>query len=135
MSRGAITGRGGCTFEEELLKRGYIIASDFNLFERVESVDDAVAKIDRFYRRYHSIRYVEKLMVIRLSSNISPECVGELSSRFQNILTPGGKISISGALPEEADEPEISELPRLLVDFNRKDMGRLRSLIDAINSC
>lgn len=122
-------------FEEELLKRGYIIASDFNLFERVESVDDAVAKIDRFYRRYHSIRYVEKRMVIRLSSNIGPECAGELSARFQDILIPGGKISVSGALPEEADEPEISGLPRLLVDFNRKDMGRLRSLIDAINSC
>jgi len=122
-------------FEEELFKRGYIIASDFNLFERVVSVDEVVAKIDRFYRRYHSIRYVEKQMVIRLSSGISPECVKELNSRFQDILIHGGKISVSGALPEEADEPGISELPRLIVDFNRKDFGSLRRLIDAINSC
>jgi uncharacterized protein (TIGR00730 family) len=122
-------------FEEELLKRGYIIASDFNLFERVVSVDEVVAKIDRFYRRYHSIRYVEKKMVIRLSSGISPECIKELNSSFQDILVPGGKISVSGALPEEADESGISELPRLIVDFNRKDFGRLRSLIDTINSC
>jgi hypothetical protein len=28
---------------------------------------------------------------------------------------------------------EISHLPRLVVDFNRQDFGRLRILIDAIN--
>jgi len=122
-------------FQEELLTRGYISASDFNLFELVESVDDAVAKINRFYLRYHSIRYVEKQMVIRLSSDIGPQCADELNLNFRDILTPGGKISLSGALPEESDEPEIAGLPRLLVDFNRKDFGRLRSLIDAINSC
>ena len=45
-------------FEEELFARKYIDPSDFSLFERVCSVDDAVEKIHHFYRRYHSIRYV-----------------------------------------------------------------------------
>jgi hypothetical protein len=40
---------------------------------------------------------------------------------------------LSGPLPVEADEPEIAQLSRLVVDFNRKDFGRLRSFIDAIN--
>ena len=122
-------------FEEELLARGYISAADFNLFERVESVDEAVEKINGFYRRYHSIRYVEKQLVVRLLSDIGPECTAELNNRFRDILVPGGKITGSGALPEEADEPELSALPRLVVDFNRRDFGRLRSLIDAINVC
>ncbi len=122
-------------FEEELLSRGYINASDFNLFERVESENEVVEKIDRFYRRYHSIRYVDKKLVIRLTSEITPECVSELNGSFRDILVPRGKISALRALPEEADEPEISELPRLVVDFNRKDFGRLRSLIDMINAC
>src|SRR5271157_1635606 len=43
--------------EEELLARGYICRSDFALFERVCSVDEAVEKIKHFYRRYHSMRY------------------------------------------------------------------------------
>jgi uncharacterized protein (TIGR00730 family) len=122
-------------FEEELLVRGYISAADFNLFERVESVDEAVEKIKRFYRRYHSIRYVEKQLVIRLLSDVGPECTEELNNRFRDILVSGGEIAASTALPEEADEPELSALPRLVVDFNRRDFGRLRSLIDAINGC
>jgi hypothetical protein len=39
----------------------------------------------------------------------------------------------SDALEAEMDDADITHLPRLLVDFNRKDFGRLRNLIDAIN--
>jgi uncharacterized protein (TIGR00730 family) len=121
-------------FGEELMSQGYINASDFYLFKRVDSVDDAVESINHFYRRYHSIRYVEKQMVIRLSSGIEPVSVEELKDRFQDILIPGGSIYLSGPLPAEADEPEIANLPRLIVDFNRKDFGRLQYFIEAINS-
>ena len=31
------------------------------------------------------------------------------------------------------DEPEISHLPRLVVDCNRKSFARLKQLIDAVN--
>jgi hypothetical protein len=40
----------------------------------------------------------------------------------------------SGALAKESDEPELAHLPRLVVDFNKKDFARLRQLIDAVNS-
>jgi hypothetical protein len=43
-------------------------------------------------------------------------------------------ITQSGPLAQEAGEPEIAHLPRLLVDFNRRDFGRLKSLIDALNA-
>ena len=59
-------------FEEELLARNYICPSDFALFERVCSVDEAVEKIQHFYRRYHSIRYVHGQLVIRLTSAAQP---------------------------------------------------------------
>ena len=36
-------------------------------------------------------------------------------------------------MPAEADEHEITHLPRLIMDFNRTNYGRLRQLIDAIN--
>ncbi|MBF0559288.1 MAG: TIGR00730 family Rossman fold protein [Nitrospirae bacterium] len=121
-------------FEEELLAPGYLSDSDFYFFERVNSVDDAVECINRFYRRYHSQRYADRKLVIRLVSELSPEAVGELKERFSDILTPGGDITMSCCLPEEADEDMIADLPRLILDFNRKDFGRLRKFIDAINS-
>ncbi|HYA12228.1 MAG TPA: TIGR00730 family Rossman fold protein [Thermodesulfovibrionales bacterium] len=122
-------------FEEELRAQGYITSSDFYLFERVDSVDAAVERIDHFYRRYHSLRYVEKQLVLRLTSSIDLQSVNQLKNRFSDILIPQGNIYLSGPLSAEADEPEIANLPRLVVDFNRRDFGKLRKLIDAINSC
>jgi uncharacterized protein (TIGR00730 family) len=121
-------------FQEELLRQNYINASDFYLFERVDSVEEAIERINHFYRRYHSMRYVEKQLVIRLTSDINLQSVQELKEQFSDILTAGGNIYLSDPLPEEADEPEISDLPRLVMDFDRKNFGRLRHLIDAINS-
>ncbi|MGA2332488.1 MAG: TIGR00730 family Rossman fold protein [Syntrophales bacterium] len=119
--------------EKELLARGYICRSDFALFERVCSVDEAVEKIKHFYRRYHSMRYVHGRLVIRLTSQLSSNNIRELKERFHDIITPAGSIAPSEALEAEMDDTDIIHLPRLVIDFNRKDFGRLRSLIDAIN--
>lgn len=120
--------------KEELLTQGYITDSDFYLFEFVYSVDDAVERIQRFYQQYHSLRYVDKQLVIRLVSNIDNVALQELKEKFSDILAPQGTMYLSGPLPAEVDEPEIVDLPRLVLDFNLKDFGKLRKLIDAINS-
>jgi len=117
----------------ELLSEGYISESDFNLFERVDDVEEAVARIDRFYRVYHSLRHVGEKLVIRLNLPLSGEVVGALREKFGDILAPGGEMVMGSALPQEADEPELAHLPRLVIDFNRRDFGRLRRLIDEIN--
>ncbi len=119
--------------EEELLSHRYICPSDFALFERVLSVDDAVERIQRFYRRYHSLRYVRGQLVIRLSSPLGDADVSALEGRFRDLLLPGGRIAPSGALDEEREDADEVDRPRLVIDFNRRDFGRLRSLIDAIN--
>lgn len=120
-------------FMDELLSRNYINLTDFNLIERVDSAEEAVDRISRFYRRYHSMRYADKKLVIRLNSALAPHAVEELGGSFRDIIEPGGSLYLSAALPEEADEPELAGLPRLVVDFIRRDFGRLRALIDAIN--
>jgi uncharacterized protein (TIGR00730 family) len=122
-------------FQNELLAQGFIGSEDLNLFECVDSVEDAVSTIARFYRRYHSLRYVRDQLVIRLTSKIDTRKIDELADRFHDILTPNGRFSLSAPLPVEGDEPEIAHLPRLVVDFNRMNFGRLRELIDAINVC
>jgi uncharacterized protein (TIGR00730 family) len=119
--------------EEQLLARNYICPADFSLFERVCSVDAAVEKIRHFYRRYHSLRYVHGQLVIRLTSALGPDEIRKLTDQFQDILPPGGKIAASGALEAEREDVDVIHLPRLVIDFNRKNFGRLRSLIDSIN--
>ena len=121
-------------FREKLLKEGYISDSDFDLFECVDSVEDVMERINHFYRRYHSLRYVEGQLVMRLTSPLDGESIQRLREGFSDILIPGGGIVHSVPLPAEADEPELAGLPRLIVDFDRKNFGRLRSLINAINS-
>ncbi len=121
-------------FKEDLLSDGYISESDFNLFERADSVDSAIEKISRFYHRYHSLRYVNKTLVIRLLSEIDAQYIQKLKKQFSDILVPGGKMYLSERLPEESNEMEIAHLPRLIVDFNCRDYGRLRCLVDEINN-
>jgi uncharacterized protein (TIGR00730 family) len=118
---------------QELLAKGYIGESDLKLFESVDAVDDAVAHITRFYRRYHSLRYVGNQLLIRLNSEISESAVEALKCDFADMLNPGGVICLSGPFPEEMDETDIQHLPRLVVDFNRCAFGRLKDFIDAVN--
>ncbi len=122
-------------FEERLLKGGYINPADFYLFEQAESAEEVIEIINRFYFRYHSLRYVQGQLVLRLTSPIDAACARMLGEKFSDILIPGGKMVLSGPLPAEEDEPEIADLPRLVVDFDRKSFGKLRSLIDVINRC
>jgi hypothetical protein len=119
--------------KQALLAKGNISESDLKLFERVDAVDDAVARITGFYRRYHSLRYVGNQLLIRLNAEISESAVAALKRNFSDMLRPGGDICLSGSCPEEMNEPETRHLPRLAVDFNRLDFGRLKEFIDAVN--
>jgi hypothetical protein len=119
--------------EENLLMREYISKTDLALFERAETVEDAVAKINRFYSRYHSMRYVDGRLVIRLTSPLSRAHCEKLTYKFQDLLLPGGAIAPITALEPEIEDADIVHLPRIVIDFNRQDFGRLKTLIDAIN--
>jgi uncharacterized protein (TIGR00730 family) len=119
---------------ETLLRPGYIGQSDLHLFELFDSTDAVVERISRFYYRYHSLRYIHDLLVIRLRSEITPQKINDLRSRFSDILGTQKKMCLSGPLPEEEDETGIKELPRLVLSFNRKDFGELKALIDVINN-
>ncbi len=119
--------------KRQLLAKGYIGKSDLKLFESVDAVDDAVERINRFYRCYHSLRYVGNQLLIRLKSEISQSAVKKLKLNFADMLNAGGDIYLSGPFAQERDEPDIGHLPRLVVDFNRSDFGRLKEFIDAVN--
>lgn len=119
--------------EDELLSRGLISPSDFYLFRRIPSVDGAVEEIRRFYRRYHSLRYDKESLILRLSQPLPEGVEGRLAGEFRDILRPGGTIRTGPPHEDERDEPDCARLSHLYVDFNRRDFGRLRQLIDALN--
>jgi len=119
--------------QNELMPRGFISPMDVDIFERVHSAEEAVAHIDRFYRLYHSLRYVGEQLVIRLTEELDAKKLANIKSRFSDILKSDGGLFPSRCLSDEADEPEISHLPRLVMDFNQRDFSKLKKLIDALN--
>ena len=118
--------------EENLLLRKLIAPEDISLFRIVESVNGAVEEIQRFYRVFHSSRYVGDRLVFRLRRPLAPEELATLNSGFGDILFKG-VFSQEEPLPEESDEHELARLPRLVFSFNNRNFGRLRLLIDYLN--
>jgi uncharacterized protein (TIGR00730 family) len=115
----------------ELLRTGMIDPEDMNLFKLTDSVEVAVQEIHQFYRRYHSSRYVQDNLVIRLKSPLPDEAVSHIRREYADIVDTG-TIETSGALEEEGND--FPELPRLVFRFNRRTHGRLRQMIDYINA-
>src|SRR5262249_52162363 len=118
--------------EDHLLANGLISPDDMRLFRVTDDLDEAVAEITQFYRRYHSSRYVGDRLVVRLSSPLDRASLAALNHEFDDLLTRG-EIVQGGALAQEAGEPDLLALPRLIMHFDRRQFGRLRMLIDRLN--
>jgi uncharacterized protein (TIGR00730 family) len=117
---------------EQLLNKSLISPADMSLFRSFDSVEKAVAEILNFYSIYHSMRYVRRKLVLRLNRQPGDELIARLNHEFSDIVA--GKISRSGPLPQESDDPHLADLPRLVFQFNRRDIGRLRQMVDVINA-
>ena len=117
---------------DRLVARGMISPEDLSLYLITDSLEAAVSEIVGFYRVYHSMRYVRDELVFRLTQTLSDELVDEINQNFADILVDG-KFMLATALPEERDEPALVALPRLVFHFDRRNLGRLRQLVDFIN--
>ena len=118
--------------ERRLLKHGMISPEDLSLYKLTDRVDAAVDEILGFYRVFHSMRYVRNKLVLRLSEAPREQLLADINEHFSDILSEG-EFRVSGPLPEEKDEPQLTLLPRLVMRFNRRGLGRLRQLIDCLN--
>jgi uncharacterized protein (TIGR00730 family) len=115
-----------------LVRRGLISPQDVSLYRVTDRVETAIAEITGFYRNYHSTRYVGEQLVMRLRQAPTEPQLARLNDEFRDILVDG-PMTVGPALPEETNDHAITHLPRLVLHFNRKDIGRLRQLIDALN--
>jgi hypothetical protein len=97
------------------------------------SVAEAAEEMTHFYANYHSQRYVDGRLILRLLHTTSAEQLTELNALFSDILVTG-RIEAIPATPVEAEEGDYPHLPRLRLHFNRRSLGRLRALIDHLNA-
>jgi len=118
---------------EYLFKLGLVSAEDFLFFKIAHNVDEAVAEILQFYKVYHSGRWVGEQLVLRICRPLTKDAIAELNKSFADIVREGAIVQGS-ALRQEKYEPELWNLPRIILTPHRNNFGRFRQLIDAINA-
>ncbi len=116
---------------EELLNNGYISDSDLNLFTYTDDIEQAVEEIERFYRVYHSQRYVNNRLILRLNVMPAAEQLQALSEEFGDILE--GPIEPVEPSTGEIRDDDVVHLPRIALNFDRIHAGRLRMLVNRLN--
>ena len=117
----------------ELLGRGLISPNDTRLYMITSDIDKGIEHIDRFYGNFHSIRYVDGRLVIRLQHSPTGALIERLNEEFADIVVEG-RIEICGMQERESDEPETADLHRIRFKFNQRHLGRLRIMIDVLNA-
>ena len=118
--------------EKQLLGSKLISPEDLHLYKIYQNVDEAMDEVCNFYRVFNSTRYVRDTLVMRLNHKPSAQQIDEMNRRFGSILVKG-KIELTEPLPQEKDEPVLANLPRIKMNFNRREHGILRTMIDYLN--
>src|SRR5207253_2386338 len=117
-----------------LLERKMISPSDLALYKVTDSAEKAAAEVVRFYRVYHSMRYVGANLVLRLHQRLTDPLLERIRKEFADIVVGTGTIEQTTALPAEANDVKVADLPRLVFHFDRRSLGRLRMMINVINA-
>jgi len=118
---------------EHLLRDQLISPDDLHLYRITDNTDEAVKIITRFYRNFHSTRFVKELLVIRLHHAPTETAIEAMNEDFADI-NPGPPIKRIEPTPEELQDNDQLGLQRIAFGFNRRDYGRLRQLIDVLNN-
>ncbi|MGB3291375.1 MAG: LOG family protein [Phormidesmis sp.] len=114
-----------------LLDQGLISADDTSLYHLTDSIDDALAYIESFYRMYHSSRYIDGQLVIRLKAPLGAGGIDQLNAEFSDILSHGNIREVEAFDIERSDE--TAALSRLALYFNQRDVGRLYQMIHTLS--
>jgi uncharacterized protein (TIGR00730 family) len=118
--------------EEEVAPRGLIDDDDRDLFLVTDDVQVAVDEVRTFARNFHSLRWVNAVLIIRMQRGPSDEQLQRLEDEFGSISTDG-RIRRTDPLPAEIRSKDNVDLDRIALRYNGFAPGRLRRLIDALN--
>ncbi len=114
------------------LGSGLISESDLALFHLSHSAEDAIGHLKHFYANYHSQRYHQGKLILRLRKGPSPELLAELNRDFADIVVEGS-IEMAEPLPAEVEDEDALDCDRISFLFDRQHFGRLRQMIDRLN--
>ena len=114
-----------------LADRALIQEADLDLFKVTDNAEEAVREVLNFYSNYHSSRFVRDQLLMRVRKAPDDEQLEDLNVRFGDIVS-SGRIEVVEAAPPERDE--APGLPRISFCFDRRSVGRLRQLIDQVNT-
>ncbi len=118
--------------QSELVSRALVTPDDLNLFLVTDDVERARAEICDFYVNYDSMRFVGDHLVIRLRHAPTEQQLADLERRFGDLAVRGGIVATTPFAEEVADD-DCLDLPRIMLDFDKRRTGVLRALIDALN--
>ncbi|MDP8958245.1 MAG: TIGR00730 family Rossman fold protein [Actinomycetota bacterium] len=117
---------------EDLVGNGLISPHDLSLFKVVKDVEEACEELSGFYANYHSQRFVEGKLVLRMQRAPESADLAALNEEFSDIVADG-EIEQVAAAPAELADHDHPELERLALTFDRRQFGRLRQLVDRLN--
>lgn len=115
---------------QDLMSAGLVSPEDLGLYMVTDDAQDAADHVLQFYRNYHSQRFVREHLAIRMQRPLTDAQIGALGDEFSDLVAEGG-MAQGGPLDGET---EHLNLTRLSFISTRRDYGRLRMLIDRINS-
>lgn len=111
----------------QLVERSLISPEDLALMNEATSAEEAVERIRRFFRVFHSARLEEEPMELLLHAPIPPELLSLLNREFADMLSEGAIHS-----GESVDDNGLL-YPCLQLRLDRRKVGRLYQFIDHLN--
>src|SRR3954466_8652592 len=102
---------------EHLLRDQLISPDDLNLYHITDDPDQAVKVITRFYRNFHSSRFVKELFVIRLKHAPSETALQAMNEDFADIMV-GPEIKRIEPTAEELADDDNVDAPRIAFAFS-----------------
>ena len=115
----------------ELEAPGLISPEDMGLVKVAHTVEEAVDEVCRFYRTYHSMRFVGDQLILRLRRVVEAEELVALCEEFAPMMH--GPIRTVEATRQEVRDRDQVDLPRIAFEFDRHKWAMLRLLIDRLN--
>ena len=117
---------------DTLLKSGMIGIDDLSFYKVTTSIQQACDEISTFYRRYHSMRFHNEDLILRLLTPVDEEELELLNQDFGDLVSEGC-IQRCAPPAERAYDTQLSHLPHLRFRLQSGRYGRLRQLIDRLN--
>jgi uncharacterized protein (TIGR00730 family) len=118
---------------KELANKKFIDKDDLGLVYFTHNADEAVQYITHFYHNFHSSRYIDDRLILRLKRPLRAPHLNAINRSFKSILKKGKVEQLFKPFHEEENEPHTFDLTRLALYFNRRHFAKLMQLIDAVN--